>query len=157
MPGDVIGIADPIKNAKRHGGRVVSASTSSVVLDSDFAFVNASYSLSVMLPNGNSQTRTVTSGSGTKNTVTVSPPFTAAPQAGSVWVLQENSEGVRKFRVLSATEDNGIVTVVAVLYEESKYELADSGTILGTARIANRQQRVVPVVSGNTIILGAPS
>ena len=157
MPGDVIGIADPIKNAKRHGGRVVSASTSSVVLDSDFAFVNASYSLSVMLPNGNSQTRTVTSGSGTKNTVTVSPPFTAAPQAGSVWVLQENSEGVRKFRVLSATEDNGIVTVIAVLYEESKYELADSGTILGTARIANRQQRVVPVVNGNTIVLGAPS
>ncbi len=156
MPGEVIGVADPTKSAKRHGGRVASASTTSVVLDADFVFTGAAYSISVMFPNGTVQTRTVTSGSGTKNTIAVSPAFTTAPEPGAVWVLQENNQGVRKFRVISATEQENVVTVVAVFYEETKYGLADSDTILGTARIANRQQRVVPIVNRNTIILGAP-
>ena len=157
MPGEIIGIADPAKGQKRYGGRLVSATTTSLVLDADFAFTGAAYSLSVMLPDGTAQTRTVTSGSGTKAAITVSPAFSVAPQAGAVWVLQENSQGVRKFRVLSAAEDNGVVTVNAVTYAENKFALADNDTILGTARIGNAQQRVLPVIDNRSIILGAPS
>jgi predicted phage tail protein len=109
-----------------------------------------------MLPNGTVQTRTVTSGSGTKSAITVAPAFSTAPQAGAVWVLQENDQGLRKFRVISAAEDDGQVTVVAVLYVESKYALADSDTILSTARITNRQRRVLPIVRRGSIVLGAP-
>jgi len=156
MPGEIIGVADPSKGEKRYGGRIVSATTTALTLDADFAFTGAAYSLSVMLPDGTVQTRAVTSGSGTKSAITVAPGFSAAPQAGAVWVLQENSQGVRKFRVISASEDDGQVTVVAVLYVEAKYGLADSDTILSTARISNRQQRVLPIVRGGSIILGAP-
>jgi predicted phage tail protein len=156
MPGEIIGVADPSKGEKRYGGRIVSATTTALTLDANFTFTGAAYSLSVMLPNGTVQTRTVTSGSGTKSAITVAPGFSTAPQAGAVWVLQENSQGVRKFRVISASEDDGQVTVVAVLYVEAKYGLADSDTILSTARISNRQQRVLPIVRRGSIILGAP-
>ena len=156
MPGEVIGVADPSKGEKRYGGRIVSATTTALTLDSEFVFTGAAYSLSVMLPDGTVQTRTVTSGSGTKSAITVAPAFSTAPQAGAVWVLQENDQGLRKFRVISAAEDDGQVTVVAVLYVESKYALADSDTILSTARITNRQRRVLPIIRRDSIILGAP-
>jgi predicted phage tail protein len=157
LPGEIIGITDPAKDGKRYGGRIVSATSSSILLDAAFAFTSASYTLSVTLPDGSVQSRTVTSGSGTKNTITVSPSFTSAPEPGSVWVLRENTQGVRTFRVISASEDNGEVTVTAVLYEESKYSQVDSFTQLSTSRITTRDRRVVPVVRNGTIVLGAPS
>jgi predicted phage tail protein len=156
MPGEIIGVADPSKGEKRYGGRIVSATTTALTLDSEFVFTGAAYSLSAMLPDGTVQTRTVTSGSGTKSAITVAPAFSTAPQTGAVWVLQENDQGLRKFRVISAAEDDGQVTVVAVLYVESKYALADSDTILSTARITNRQRRVLPIVRRGSIVLGAP-
>jgi predicted phage tail protein len=156
MPGEIIGVADPSKGAKRYGGRIVSATTTALTLDAAFVFTGAAYSLSVMLPNGTVQTRTVTSGSGTKSAITVAPAFSSAPQQGAVWVLQENDQGVRKFRVISAAENDGEVTVVAVLYAEGKYALADNDTILSTARITNRQRRVLPIIRSGSIILGAP-
>jgi len=156
MPGEIIGIADPSKGEKRYGGRIVSATTTALTLDADFAFTGAAYSLSVMLPNGTVQTRTVTSGSGTKSAITVAPGFSTAPLPGAVWVLQENSQGVRKFRVISAGESDGEVVIIAVLYVEEKYALADNDTILSTARISNRQNRVLPIIDRNSIILGAP-
>lgn len=158
LPGEVIGIADPTKEGKRHGGRIATVtSNSAITLDSPFTFTGAAYTISISLPNGNVQSRTVTSGSGSKADITVSPAFSASPQPGSVWVLQENNEGVRKYRVISAVEDEGRVSVIAVLYEESKYALADNFTVLGTARVSGRQQRIVPIVSNNSIILGSPS
>jgi predicted phage tail protein len=156
MPAEIIGVADPAKGQKRYGGRIVSGTTTALTLDAEFTFTGAAYSVSVMLPDGTLQTRTVTSGSGTKSAITVAPAFSIAPEANSVWVLQENDQGVRKFRVISASEDNDQVTVVGVLYAEEKYALADNDTILGTSRISNRQRRVLPIVSRGSIILGAP-
>jgi predicted phage tail protein len=157
LPGEVIGIADPTKGGKRYGGRIAGVSSASALtLDAPFVFTGAAYSLSVALPNGEVQTRTVTSGSGTKSAVTVSPGFSIAPAVGSPWVLQEGSDGVRKFRIISASENEGTVTVAATLYEESKYELADTDNLLSSARRGSRDRRVLPVVKSSSIILGAP-
>lgn len=157
LPGEIIGIADPGKGGKRYGGRIVSATTSSIILDSAFPFIGAAYSISVTLSNGTVQTRTVTSGSGTKSNITVAPSFSSAPQPGAVWVLQENNNGVKPYRVISASEDNGVVTVVAVVYEEEKYNLVDRFTRLSTSRVINRDSRIIPIVNNRSIILGAPS
>lgn len=158
LPGEVIGIADPAKEGKRFGGRLEGVtSSSSVVLDAPFTFTGAAYSLSVMLPDGTVQTRTVTSGAGTKSSVTVAPAFSLSPEAGAPWVLQEAGKGFRKFRVISASEDDGEVTIIAVFYEEQKYNLADQFTQLSTAKISGRAVRIVPIVRNNSIILGAPS
>jgi predicted phage tail protein len=158
LPGEVIGIADPAKGGKRYGGRVVSgSSSSSIAIDAPFTIASgASYSLSIALP-GTVQTRVVVNGPGATSSLSVSPAFSAAPEAGAVWVLQENGSGLRQFRVISVNEDDGVVTVLASFYEETKFSLADQSTILSARRSSTGRNVVVPRVSGGSIILGAPS
>jgi predicted phage tail protein len=159
LPGEVIGISDPAKGGKRYGGRVAGASSaSSVILDAPFTIVGgASYVLSVTLSDGSVQTQTVVNGAGATSTISVSPAFSSAPEAGAVWVLQENGIGRRRFRVISVNEDDGVVTILASLYEGTKFSLADNSTILSAKRASTGANLVVPRVSGGSIILGAPS
>ena len=158
LPGEIIGIADPAKGGKRYGGRVVSgSSSSSIAIDAPFTIVGgASYSLSIAL-SGTLETRVVVNGAGATSFLSVSPAFSAAPEAGAVWVLQENGSGLRKFRVISVNEDDGMVTVLASFYEETKFSLTDQSTILSAKRSSTGANIVVPRVSGGSIILGAPS
>lgn len=158
LPGEIIGVADPAKGGKRYGGRVVSgSSSSSIAIDAPFTIASgASYSLSIALP-GSVETRVVVNAPGATSTISVSPAFSAAPEAGAVWILQENGSGLRRFRVISVNEDDGMVTVLASLYEESKFSLADQSTILSARRSSTGRNIVVPRVSGGSIILGAPS
>lgn len=158
LPGEIIGIADPGKGGKRYGGRVVSGSTSSsIIMDSPFTIAGgASYTASVALPTGSIETRVVTNGAGATSTLTVSPAFSQAPDPASAWVLSENGEGVRTFRVVSVNEDNGLVTIFAILYDETKFSATDSNTILSAKRASSIADIVVPRVANNSIILGAP-
>jgi predicted phage tail protein len=157
LPGEIIGIADPAKGGKRYGGRVISgSSSSSIAIDAPFTIVGgASYSLSIALT-GALETRVVVNGAGATSSLSVSPAFSAAPEAGAVWVLQENGSGLRKFRVISVNEDDGMVTVLASFYEETKFSLTDESTILSARRSSTGANLVVPRVSGGSIILGAP-
>jgi len=159
LPGEVIGISDPAKGGKRYGGRVASgSSSSSVIIDAPFTIVGgASYVLSVTLSDGSVQTQSVVNGAGATSTISVSPAFSSAPEAGAVWVLQENGIGRRRFRVISVNEDDGVVTILASLYEGTKFSLADNSTILSAKRVSTGANLVVPRVSGGSIILGAPS
>jgi predicted phage tail protein len=157
LPGEVIGIADPAKGGKRFGGRILGATTTSLSIDSSFVIASGnSYQASVMLPNGVAQTRTVTNAAGTTDTLMVSPALSDTPLVGAPWVLQENNDGVRTFRVVSVTEDDGVVTVLGALYDESKFILADTSTILGLTRTSIAGPQVVPAVAGGSIILEVP-
>jgi len=154
LPGEIIGIADPAKEGKRYGGRVVSSTTSAITIDAPFTIVGGStYRASVMLPNGTIQTRLVTNGAGSTSVLNFSFPLSSAPVAGAPWVLQENDSSVRKFRVTSLVEDDGIVTVLASLYDESKFSIADNNTLLSNYRAETNRPRVVPRVNGATIVL----
>jgi predicted phage tail protein len=74
LPGEIIGIADPARQGKRFGGRIVSATTSAVTIDAPFTFIVAkAYSLTVTLESGAVQSRTVTNGAGEASVVTISP------------------------------------------------------------------------------------
>jgi predicted phage tail protein len=158
LPGELVGIADPAKGAKRYGGRVVEGGSSSVIaIDSPFTISGgASYSLSIAFPSG-VQTRIVTNSPGSTSSIVVSPGFSLTPDAGAVWVLQENGSSVRTFRVISVNEDDGVVTILASLYDETKFSLTDQSTILGARRSSVGRNIVVPRVRGGSIILGAPS
>jgi predicted phage tail protein len=154
LPGEIIGIADPAKEGKRYGGRVVSSTTSAITIDAPFTIVGGStYQASVMLPNGTIQTRSLTNGAGSTSVLNLSSPLSSAPVAGAPWVLQENDSSVRKFRVTSLVEDDGIVTILASLYDESKFSLADQNTLLSNYRGETNRPRVVPRVDGATIVL----
>lgn len=158
LPGEIIGIADPAKGGKRYGGRVVDATTSSVSIDQDFTLlVSKSYTLTVMLPDGSLESRTVLNGSGATSAFTVNPVLSAAPEAGAPWVVQEDADGVRKFRVISISENEGKMTVLASLYNEAKFTATDSATQLSSPRISLAKNQTLPSVTAGSIVLGTPS
>jgi predicted phage tail protein len=158
LPGEIIGIADPAKGGKRYGGRVANATTSAITIDQAFTIAaGKSYSLSAMLPNGTLETKTVTNAPGISSTITVSPAFSIAPESSAPWVMQEDAEGVRTFRVISLTENDGKITVLASLYDEAKFSATDNATILSKPRVSLASAQIVPQVINGSIILGVPT
>lgn len=154
MPGEIIGIADPTKGGKRYGGRITAATTIAVTIDSPFTLLNGkSYTLTVMLPNGSLESRTVLNGSGATSVLSINPALSEAPIQGAPWVLQEDADGIRKFRVISINEDDGRMTVIASLYNEEKFAIADSPQ-LGSRRVSLSRLQAIPLVSQSSIILG---
>ena len=109
-----------------------------------------------MTMSGTVDSRTVTNAPGESSFLAFSSPLSSVPQAGAPWVLQENNDGVRKFRVISLVEDSGIVTVLASLYDESKFTETDSATTLGLTRTSIAGPQVVPSVQGGSIVLEVP-
>jgi hypothetical protein len=75
----------------------------------------------------------------------------------SPWILQEGDAGVRKFRVISMVEDDGVVTLLGSLYDERKFSQTDTETILGNPRTRVASVQALPSVDGTSIILGAPT
>ncbi len=122
-PGAVIEISDPVRAGVRRGGRIVSATTTSVTVDdsasTDLTAINDA-TLSVILPNGTVESRAITTISGT--TINVAVAYSAAPNANSIWLLQNTSVEASTWRVLSVEEKDGAqYTVNALAYNASKY------------------------------------
>ncbi len=158
LPGEIIGIADPAKGSKRYGGRITEATVSGLVIDAPFTLASgATYQASVMTSSGTVETRAVTTAPGETSLLSLSSPLSSVPLTGAPWVLQENNDGVRKFRVVSVAEDDGIVTVLASLYAEEKFSATDNDTILGESRTSIAGPSVVPAVAGGSIILEVPN
>jgi predicted phage tail protein len=132
LPGEIIGIADPAKGGKRYGGRIEGATSSVAIIDQDFEFdLSSTYQFSVLNALGVVETREVVGISGTSNSVNVYPAFTVEPVVGAPWVLQENNESVRLFRVTAVNEDEGVLSVLGTLYNEQKFTSTDLQTNLG--------------------------
>ena len=127
-PGDVIKVADPARGGLRLGGRIVSATTSTIVLDQEVPAPRA-WRLSVVLPNGAVEEKRVGPASG--RTVTVTSPFSAAPQTGSIWVLASTEVEPQLFRVVAVAEqDRGIHEVTALAHNPGKYAAIEQGLSL---------------------------
>lgn len=121
-PGQIIEVADPVKAGQRSGGRIRSATTTSVTVD-DASELTAgpNQQLSVILPNGTVQTRSINSITG--NIITVSTAFTTAPNSNSVWIYQTDTLQTTVWRVLSVSEqDQAQYTITALAYNSSKYD-----------------------------------
>ena len=138
-PGMVIDVADPLRGGTRRSGRVSSATTTVVTIDSDINLsVNlaASPTLSVMLPTGLVETKTISSISGAD--ITVSSAFSEAPNAGAVYLIDTSDIQVQKFRVLSVGETgDGVYGVSAIAYNESIYAAIEQDVALTTRDITN--------------------
>lgn len=138
-PGIVIDIADPLRAGTRRSGRVSSATTTVVTVDSDTDLsVNLSNSptLSVLLPTGLVETKTISSISGTA--ITVSEAFSQAPQAQAVYLIQTSDIQSQQYRVVSVAEGgDGTVGVTAVAYNASIYANVEQDITLTTRDISN--------------------
>jgi predicted phage tail protein len=124
-PGAIIEIADPVKAGVRRAGRLSSATTTVLTVDSDVD-LPTSGTVSVVLPDGIVENRTISSVAGTAITVTAA--FTTAPQSGAMWLIDENTVRPTTWRVLGITEQDGTnYSITAISYDAGKYANVENG------------------------------
>lgn len=130
VPGQIIEVADPAYAGLRMGGRIVSATSTSLVLD-DVIGNPAGCTVDVVLPDGSVQSRAVTTVGGETNTLTVSPAFSDVPLTYAIWVLTSPALSPRLFRVVSVTEtDKNLFAVSALFHSPGKYAAVEDGIVV---------------------------
>ena len=140
-PGMVVNIADPVRGGTRRSGRVSSATTTVVTIDSatDLSVsvsATTSPTLSVLLSTGLVETKPISSIS--DRAITVSSAFSEAPSAGAVYLIETTDIQAQQFRVLSVAESSdGIYGVSAIAYNESIYSAVESDTAIRQRDITN--------------------
>ena len=153
-PGAVIEVSDPVRAGARRGGRIVSATTTAVTIDSQFdtsiPALGDSPKISVILPNGNVETRDVSDINGA--VLTVSSAFSSAPNDNSPYVLSSNALQNQLFRVISVEEQDDLVyAITALTYVEGKYAFIEDGTPLVARTISLLNQPASPPSNLNIV------
>jgi predicted phage tail protein len=125
-PGHIIKVADSVRGGERLGGRVASATLTAITIDADIERSLGGWTLSVMLPSGQIETRTI--GSKTGRVLQPTLAFTEAPLADAIWVVSSTQVEAQLFRVIAVAEDgDGQFTVTALAHNPSKYEAIERG------------------------------
>ena len=129
-PGQVIEIADPMRQGKRTAGLIKSATTTAITIDSDTDITFSSGSeLSVVLSDGTVETKTVSSIS--SGVITVSSAYTSAPQSNSLWVYKTGTLTTATWKVISVTEkDDFLYDVTCIPYNSGKYDYIEQDIAL---------------------------
>ena len=136
-PGAVIEIADPVRSGLRRGGRVSSATTTQITVDDSAATdlpTTNNPTLSIIMPDGTVETRSVSSVSGA--VVTVSSAFSQTPNVNTVWLLQDDTVQAQKFRVVTVEEDGVNYGITALSYVNEKYAFIEDGSTLPTRTVS---------------------
>ena len=138
-PGMVVDIADPMRGGTRRSGRVSSATTENITVDSDTDLsvdLDNSPTISVIMPTGLVETKNINSIEGTQ--INFAGTLSEAPNAGAVYLIDTTDIQSQKFRVLSVAESgNGVYGVSAIAYNESIYAAIEEDVSLTTRDITN--------------------
>ena len=152
-PGSIIEINDPVRAGLRRGGRLKTVTSTTVVTvddteATDFA-VDASgnpvgdATLSIILPDGTVESRTISSVS--DGTVTVSSAFSQTPNVNTIWVISNVTVESQKFRVITIEEQDGInYAITALSYVPGKYDFIEDGTALPARNVSILNQLTNP-------------
>lgn len=131
LPGEVVKIADPRFSGIRMSGRIVSATTISVTLDTEFDFLSGeTYTLDIMMPDQRIETRTVTNSPGKSTLVTWSDsiPLNEAPPAFHMFMLTATNVAPRQFKILQIQQKEiNIFEITSLLHDPNKYERIELG------------------------------
>jgi len=155
-PGAVIEIQDPVRAGVRRGGRLKTVTSTTVVTVDDTAAtdfaVDASgnpvgdATLSVLLPDGTAESRTISSVS--NGTITVSSAFSQTPNVNTIWLISNVTVKSQLFRVITVEEQDGInYAITALSYVEGKYAFIEDGEAL-TARTVSKLNSLTEPPSG---------
>lgn len=133
VPGNIIRIADPLKaEGERYGGRVKIGTTTSVVgLDAAVTLKpGIAYKIAVIDATGKVVESPVTNQSGVTDSITVSPAFAVAPEANAVFIIYDQNQPKKLYRITGVKEaDNAedrMYNVTAITYAPEKFEQIDS-------------------------------
>ena len=137
LPGEIIGVADPLIAGKPFTGRLVAGVPQVVTLDRETE-AKAGDMLYIMLKDGSQQGRTVRSVQ--DRVVTVTTAYSEIPQKDAVWYLEASDLKSQLFKVTKITNpEDGLYEITAVEYNESKFKAIDDG-----ARLEPRPVSKVP-------------
>jgi len=159
-PGAVIEIQDPVRAGVRRGGRLKSVTSTTVVTvddtsATDFA-VDASgnpvgdATLSVLLPDGTSESRTILSVS--NGTITVTSAFSQTPNVNTIWLISNVTTQSQLFRVITVEEQDGInYAITALSYVEGKYAFIEDGEALPARTVSKLNALTEPPAAVNAV------
>ena len=145
-PGQVIEVSDPVRAGVRRGGRISSATTTTITVDNtadtDLDATNNA-TVSVVLPNGKVEKAVVDSINGAVITVnsvtradgTTATSFTSAPNKNSIWILENTTLQTTQWRVVSVTEDKDNYAIVGTAYNSGKFAFIEDGSALPVRNI----------------------
>ena len=136
--GAVIKVSDPVRAGVRRGGRISSATTTQIVVDDSSSATdldaNNNPVLSVVLPDGTVESKTVSSISGAE--INLSSALSVAPNSNSVWILENDTVETQLFRVVGVTEVSALTyQISAVFHNTGKYAFVEDGTTLPSRTI----------------------
>ena len=138
--GDVIEISDRLKAGVRRGGLLSSVtSTTVVVLDdstnTDIPPITDNPTISIILPDGSLEQKTISNISGT--TITVSSAFSAAPNEHAPYILETSNLQTSTWRVVSVKEnEDKTFSITALSHDSDKYAFVEDGTAMPTRTIS---------------------
>jgi len=145
-PGQIIQVADPARAGARQGGRVSVATQVSVTVDRLPDLVEVGHTLTITLPTGIAESRTIANIDG--RTLAVGQPFSAAPVPESVWTVESSTLATQHFRVLSVSEDSSDdeirYTISAVQHVPGKFANIDDGAAIQIPPISQLPTGVQP-------------
>jgi len=159
-PGAVIEIQDPVRAGVRRGGRLKSVTSTTVVTvddtsATDFA-VDASgnpvgdATLSVLLPDGTAESKTISSVS--NGTITVSSAFSQTPNVNTIWLISNVTIKSQLFRVITVEEQDGInYAITALSYVEGKYAFIEDGEALPARTVSKLNELTSPPTAVNAV------
>ena len=128
-PGQIIEVSDPTRAGSRRGGRIRSATSSSVTVDDAAGLTPSGATLSVIMPDGTVQTRGISSIAG--NVISLATALSTAPNANSVWIFQTSNIQASTWRVLTVSEQEGAqYGITALAYNAGKYDYIERGALL---------------------------
>ena len=133
-PGSIVAVQDQHRAGIRYGGRIVSATASSVTLDSSITIVGGqTYTLQVVLPDGTLDTKTVTNTAGAYTVLTLSTAYAMLPVTPAVWLLTSSALSPRLYRVLSITEvERQTYEITGLAHNPLKFDAVELGLQLTT-------------------------
>ena len=122
-PGDIISVQDEDYADVRFGGRVKAATTSQVTLDAPVTLEQGqTYTLSVVLPDGSVEDRSVTTGAGETAVLDLSSALSDTPIVGAMWVVTASNLAPRQFRVVGVLEtEKNDFQITALFHDTTKF------------------------------------
>lgn len=131
MPGDVIQVANAKRAGRRNSGRISAATASSLTLDVVPPSMQVGDLLRATLPSGKTQARTINGVNPETRVVTVSAPWSEVPVAQSIWATESSDLVMEQFRVISITEEDGLIyRITGLTHRPDKFGAIDDGTRL---------------------------
>jgi predicted phage tail protein len=161
-PGSVIEINDPVRAGARRGGRVVSATTTTVTIDAreqtGLPALNDNPTIGVILSDGSVESKTITDITGA--VLTVDSAFSSAPSTNAPYLISSTTLQTQLFRVIQVQEQDEVNYVITALsYVEGKYAFIENGTALPTRTISVLNAPALPpsnlTITEQTVVINS--